>query len=1109
MKNGMKNRQPWKGEGLTKPEWVAREVAKAVNAGKAWDLETVDFSDPNRPPTCLEVDFPMIPINQIAAIEGNAGKPIYQMSKWWARRRSSVFRSLLLAAAIKAPDDPAEAAKLVWDVYYGNHQKKGTFNHLKFADIFMGGGTTVVEGSRLGMQMYGNDLNPIAWFVVKNELAQVDKADVKALLADIEAEVKPQIMPFYACDCPRGHKGKWTHLNTGQQMGDDFDPLSLRLDERKDYRYEGPEVIYTFWAKHGPCQVTGCGHRTPIMTSPVMAVKTISIKAWKQKCKHCGEQYDIEGREARMAPGVELVVAETEKPYAVATLNYTDKPESAVCPHCGEEERFGSLGKPGKKKVEMSLLVHPDWLNGESSKDEHGRPYGGSADDPVEATIRWNKARAATCKLIEVRGALPEAITLEDGTVINTGKEGGTVPGKSTFTCASCGTASDIREAIAATRKNGPNAMYGVQGFCPDCKDAGELYNGRFFAPVQDTWTYDASLQEWNDRKDEDLSGYWPTSEVPFGFMTAMNNGDIRKGHGFTHWWKMFNPRQLIVHSALLKALSRTEDEAVAEFVLGAFQQYLRNQNLFCIWDISRDCMAPHLSNNNYYPKSTPVESCVFADLGRGNWQSQYGNLYSALDWASEPYEIVHNGSLGANHPHLAEHLMGTSEKALCHDPLTYNESLACLSSSEQLTCGTSTELETIPDGSYDAVITDPPFGGLLHYSELADFFYVWLRLALKDKYPGYFAAEYTPKTMEAVANRARHPGDDPDTGRNNADTFYQRLLTACWMEAKRILKPAGILGFTFHHSDDAPWVSVLESLFDAGFFLQATYPIRSDETKGAGAKPGTFGSQTIEYDIIHVCRQRHEEPKPISWPKLRRQVLQDVRALKELLEHHQEEGLPEADLQVIRRGKALEYFSRHYGKVYKDQDTPMSVLEALLGINQLLDEEAGGIKEPPPHNAEPFTRMLLRLFDGKAELPRDQIQKFLRGTGSAPSDFINRGWVTEKKKVFYLVPPVEIAERWVGKQRKGMTSDYDQAMFFIGACFEASGINAGDTLNNPNFLPHPALGAILTWFKTHGADSPTRNAAVLASQLYRSWEGKHQDKAAQLSLFDSLGEDD
>ena len=93
----------------TKKEQLAIEVAKAVGAGKAVAMETVDFNDPNRPKTCLEVDFPILPVNQVAIIEGNAGKPIYQMSKWWARRRSSVFRSMLLAAAMKAPDEIGRA----------------------------------------------------------------------------------------------------------------------------------------------------------------------------------------------------------------------------------------------------------------------------------------------------------------------------------------------------------------------------------------------------------------------------------------------------------------------------------------------------------------------------------------------------------------------------------------------------------------------------------------------------------------------------------------------------------------------------------------------------------------------------------------------------------------------------------------------------------------------------------------------------------------------------------------------------------------------------------------------------------------------------------------
>ena len=67
--------QSWKDKGLTKPEWLAREVAKAVNAGRAWDLEMADFADRNRPLTLLDVDFPIIPVSQIAAIEIDAGKP--------------------------------------------------------------------------------------------------------------------------------------------------------------------------------------------------------------------------------------------------------------------------------------------------------------------------------------------------------------------------------------------------------------------------------------------------------------------------------------------------------------------------------------------------------------------------------------------------------------------------------------------------------------------------------------------------------------------------------------------------------------------------------------------------------------------------------------------------------------------------------------------------------------------------------------------------------------------------------------------------------------------------------------------------------------------------
>ena len=1063
----------------TKKEILAQKVAKAVGAGKPVVLKTVDFNDPNRPKTCLEVDFPILPVNQVAIIEGNAGKPIYQMSKWWARRRSSVFRSMLIAAATQAPTDKSHAAKLVWDNYYANHQKKSAFKHLKVADIFMGGGTTLVEGSRLGMQMVGNDLNPVAWFVAKQAFAKVDLGKVKRLLADIEATVKPQIMPYYYCDGPNGERGTWTDTRTKKAMGRDFNPLSIPGDERQFYRYEGPEIIYTFWAKHGPCQVTRCGHRTPIMTNPVMAVKTLTVKHWEHRCNQCGGELDVEERAARMAPDVPLVVAPDEKPFSIL-----DPKVGIVCPHCGHAALV-KLSKGKNKKVNLSLLVHPQWLAGSPKEDENGQPYGGSAQDDANSTVRWNQERAAKMRLLEVRGNLPEEVTCPETKItFKTGREGGTVPKKSNYTCGACGIVQDVLTTVKATGKTGPMAAYAIQGYAPERDASGARYGGRFFVAFDEAFAqqYAAAAAEWEARKDGDLADYWPK-----GILFPYEHGNdsklyIQPQHGFTHWWMMFNPRQLLVHAQLLKAITTCGDFEwpVREFVLGAFQQYLRNQCMFTFWNPQRDTPEPMFSNNNYHPKSTVIENCVFPDLGRGNWSSSVGGLLEGREWALHPWEAVSVESLKRHDPSLAGQLTGKSEKIFPGDQVLGAETFQ----------GSSTQLDQLSASSMDLILTDPPFGSLIHYSDLADFFNAWLRLVLKDKYPNCFGSEHTPKSIEAIANKALEP-EDPDG-------FYQQLLTQCWCEAKRVLKPSGILSFTFHHSEDEPWVAVLESLFDAGFYLEATYPIRSDETKGEGE----FGSKTIEYDIIHVCRKRTEEPKSVSWGRMRREVLADVRQLQAMLENHTKEGLPAADLQVIRRGKALEYFSRHYGKVYVDTGRTISVRDALVGINQLIDEGANRSQEQPPVNAEPISRQFLRIFGDKTEVVRDQMQKFLRGSGLAPDEFERRGWCSEKSKVFTMTEPLDFARNWQGRHKRKLTSDLDQTLVLIGACFDGSGINASDTLKNENFKPHAALKALLDWMSKRAANQQTRNASSRALSIYNAWAASHQPQVKQMTLF-------
>jgi adenine-specific DNA methylase len=92
---------------------------------------------------------------------------------------------------------------------------------------------------------------------------------------------------------------------------------------------------------------------------------------------------------------------------------------------------------------------------------------------------------------------------------------------------------------------------------------------------------YDAAFKEWEIRKESDLKEYWPKSAIPFGHMP--HERQPLPQHGYLNWADMFNPRQLLVHAQLLKAIVNVgnHDWQTREYVLGAFQNFLRNENMF------------------------------------------------------------------------------------------------------------------------------------------------------------------------------------------------------------------------------------------------------------------------------------------------------------------------------------------------------------------------------------------------------------------------------------------------------------------------------------------------------------------------------------------------
>lgn len=1175
------------------------------NLSKAIKLPVPDFSRHDRPKTCLEVDFPIPQINELSSLEGNAGKPIYQMSKWWARRRSSVFRAMLIAAAIEAPSmkdelgnvildengvplpDREKVAGIIWDHYYANHQKAGNFTNLKVLDCFMGGGTTLVEGSRLGFQVAGVDLNPVAWFVVKNELACTDPKEVAKFFDQIEAEVKPAIQPFYVTDCPRGHVGKWFKLAgtkdpaDDEPMREDFDPISLVPDERKQYRYEGPEVIYTFWAKHGQCTKPGCGHRTPVFRTPVIAEKKLGVKYIELTCKSqsCKTKFHAELGDARMAPTAERVVLDTEgpftalsQPFAQRLLDYSkgvkdekiarvaelldlvDDEHGLSCPNCGEyagqylrdvlqahkrATRVSGIDKKhlkiqpsgnGVKPVYSYLLIDPDWIKGSRGFDDE-EELGGHPDASVDSTSRWYQARLENLGLIEVRGriklaedisaladgiepieevededesndvetagsedsesdrkkfGLPRFLTLASGRRVDTKK--GVIPKKSHFTCGKCGLTQHLNEAIESTKHAAALAPYVLQKYCPQCDSVASIYNGRSFQEIcqSDKNKLIATENEWSFRSENDLSSYWPREELPHTYMTHHANFALPR-QGYTHWSKMFSSRQLLVHSQLLRfaTVNLCSTAGVRHQVLGAIQQYLRNQNLFVFWNIQADKIEPFFSNSNYAPKNLPVENTVFADLGRGNWRSTAQGVIDGLCWTRSPWEVA-----------LPSYREATGESRVkMDDPVLPGADIRCQSSSE-LTC--------FGDESFDLVITDPPFGDNIFYSDLANFFYAWLRLPLKHEFQEAFNALKTPNAQEALAPRLL-----PDA---EANEYYKLRLTACWSEACSKLKTGGIMAFTFHHSEDSQWAVVLESLFDAGFLLEQTFPIASDEQKGEG---GQFGAKGTEYDIIHVCRKRLGDPTPVSWPKMRQWVKAELGRLKPLLAAYKSRELSNADIRLILRGKALEFYSKHYGQLYTvsgagERET-MTLQTALAGINQLLDEGGDDAEMLPPSTLHPHVYSYLRLFGTRNVMTTENVKKSLYSTTVVLKDLEDRGWVYQDGRSVKAHSIKDRFEYCRGRPRKEMKTDLDQAQFLIGGAITGD-INLEEELTRDTWMVSPLVVAVLDWYGKFCPEEKVAEAAKLAAEILRRTKEKLQAKPEfvdrQLRLFEMEGEE-
>lgn len=229
---------------------------------------------------------------------------------------------------------------------------------------------------------------------------------------------------------------------------------------------------------------------------------------------------------------------------------------------------------------------------------------------------------------------------------------------------------------------------------------------------------------------------------------------------------------------------------------------------------------------------------------------------------------------------------------------------------------------------------SDPPYYDNIPYSDLSDFFYVWLRRSLSDVHPGLFGTVLTPKSAELVADYQRHQGKE------GAKRFFEdgfRQVFARAREAALEDFPITVY-YAYKQSDTSDegttssgWETLLEGMIRSGWLITATWPLHSE----LGNRMRSLESNALASSIVLALR-----PRPDGAPTTdRRGFLAALHAeLPHALRELQQGAIAPVDLPQAAIGPGMGVFSR-YARVIEADGSPMTVRSALARINEILDE--------------------------------------------------------------------------------------------------------------------------------------------------------------------------
>lgn len=744
----------------------------------------------------------------------------------------------------------------------------------KVLDPFAGGGAIPFEAMRLGCETYASDLNPVAWFILKSAL-------------DYPQQLSGQVRPLpewvwgdslFVSKFLKSKGLKGRKLRSAIQEMESNPPLWVNLPESTpddSFGKAGLAWHVRAWGR----ELLRSTQAKLASRFPVYAEWDLSSEGYRRHRQFRPNQPCGPGQSFEARPLLRIDLDSHGTPLT------SDQPN--IFPN-------------GDGSVASS---HPRWI--------------------VKPAVAYLWARTATCRTCRATVPLLKTVWLckKAGKHIRLVLERNSERNAVSFRIQRVSPGEKVPGKLAELTSTVGNGR--VE--CPLCRARMKLDEVRQeattkgFGKVMTAVVVDGVLgKEYREPTTEELAAAQVSEEelralfanIPFGLPKekiprtgpGSSYGFPAITWGLRSWDKFFTSRQLLVLGTLLTEVHRLSSElektglspkwqeAIQVYLAITLDKYADRSSTIGTWESSREQVA-----HTFARFALPVtwDFCEVNPLSE-----RTGGFSAMLEWVVRFLDHAMSGVGNAPVPRV--------EVRDAIDPV---------------------------DGPLDLIITDPPYYGAIPYSDLMDFFHVWLRRSCRGLSPEIERAFISPTGPKWDSNQNRGEliddasrfGGDSQASRRNYEDGMTRAFQACYQS----LSEAGRLVVVFANKQPEAWESLVTALIQAGFEVTASWPI---ETEGA-TRLRAQSSAALSSSIWMVCRKRPQKIQP-GWSG---QVLEEMqRGIGSQLRSFWDAGIRGPDFVWSATGPALAYYSRYPVVRTEDPKNPvMQVSEFLKHVRR------------------------------------------------------------------------------------------------------------------------------------------------------------------------------